>query len=133
MEGESGFGNSEITEYKINRPMKITAMAEATPFGDFCKFYGQFGIAIRNPAAKNKAEVFSYPEYMLGCRLSLANLLSFYLSTEYTDQIFMQKASMSLNFRIIEVVTGIATTSSSFVKTFQGTGFGAFVTVYMGF
>ena len=54
MEGESGFGNSEITEYKINRPMKITAMAEATPFGDFCKFYGQFGIAIRNPAAKNK-------------------------------------------------------------------------------
>jgi hypothetical protein len=63
----------------------------------------------------------------------LANLLSFYLSTEYTDQIFMQKASMSLNFRVIEVVTGIATTSSSFVKTFQGTGFGAFVTVYMGF
>jgi hypothetical protein len=38
-----------------------------------------------------------------------------------------------LNFRVIEVVTGIATSSASFAKTFQGTGFGAFVTVYMGF
>ena len=37
---------------------------------------------------------------MLGCRLSLANLLSLYLSTEYTDEIYMQKASLSLNVRL---------------------------------
>jgi hypothetical protein len=33
----------------------------------------------------------------------------------------------------VAIVTGIATSSSSFTKTFQGTGLGAFVTVYMGF
>ncbi|MBR6582340.1 MAG: hypothetical protein IKK80_01850, partial [Treponema sp.] len=90
-------------------------------------------IAVRNPGAQNKDEVFSYTEYMLGCRLSLANLLSLYLSTEYTDEIYMQKASLSLNVRLFEIVTGIATSSSSFTKTFQGSGLGAFVTVYVGF
>jgi hypothetical protein len=131
--GDHSFGEAVKTEYSINRPMKIKATALAKPFGDFCKFYGQFGIAIRNPGAQNKDDVFSYAEYMLGCRLSLANLLSLYLSTEYTDEIYMQKASLSFNMRLFELVTGIATSSSSFTKTFQGTGLGAFVTVYMGF
>ena len=130
---EESFGETVNTEYSINRPMKFKATALAKPFGDFCKFYGQFGIAVRNPGAQNKDEVFSYTEYMLGCRLSLANLLSLYLSTEYTDEIYMQKASVSLNVRLFEIVTGIATSSSSFTKTFQGSGLGAFVTVYVGF
>lgn len=133
IEMDETFGYAQKGKYTINRPMKIKATAVAKPFGDFFNAYGQFGIAVRSPGAENKDDISSYPEYLLGCKLSLANLLSLYLSTEYTDQLFTHKASLSLNFRVIEVVTGIATSSASFAKTFQGTGFGAFVTVYMGF
>ena len=119
--------------YKINRPMKFSISANFTPFSWLMSYYGTLGIGIKHPGAKNRAETYAYVDYLIGTKLSLINIISLYLSTERTDEIYKHKATLALNFRLVEVDAGLAFESANLQTSFKGSGLGAFVTACIGF
>lgn len=150
-EGENGEGEEssepeEVTEtgstsiftdpvsvqYYINRPMKLSVSAEFAPFW-LMKTYGTLGIGIKHPFAQSRSESYFYVDYLIGTKISLLNIISLYLSTERTDEIFKHKATLALNLRLVEVDAGIALESANLQTSFKGSGLGAFVTACIGF
>lgn len=129
------FGDPSGTDtiYSIHRPMKITLGADFHPFSWIMYYYGSLGIGIKHPFAKNKTETGMYIDYLLGTRISLINMINLYISTERTDEVFIHKAVLGLNLRIVEIDAGVAFESASFASAFKGTGIGAFVTACVGF
>ena len=127
------FSDPVAAKYYIHRPMKLAVSADFKPFSWLMSYYGPLGIGIKHPFAKNRAETYVYLDYLIGTKLSLVNIISLYLSTERTDEIFKHKATLALNFRLVEVDAGIAFESSNIKTNFKGSGLGAFVTACIGF
>lgn len=119
--------------YKINRPMKFAVSAEFSPFSWLMKYYGTLGVGIKHPFAQDRSEIYFYLDYLIGTKISLVNIISLYLSTERTDEIFKHKATLALNFRLVEIDAGIALESANLQTSFKGSGLGAFVTACIGF
>lgn len=127
------FSDSMVVDYFINRPLKMSISADFHPFSWIMSYYGTLGFGIQHPFSPNSAETYFYVDYLIGTRISLFNILSLYLSTERTDEIFKHKAVLALNFRLIEVDAGIAFESPNLQTSFKGPGLGAFVTASIGF
>ena len=127
------FSDPVAEKYYIHRPMKLAVSANFKPFSWLMSYYGTLGLGIKHPFAQNKAETYVYVDYLIGTKLSLVNIISLYLSTERTDEIYKHKATLALNFRLVEVDAGIAFESSNLKTSFKGSGLGAFVTACVGF
>lgn len=127
------FSEPVSVQYYINRPMKFAVSAEFSPFSWLMKYYGTLGIGIKHPFAETRSESYFYLDYLIGTKISLVNIISLYLSTERTDEIFKHKATLALNFRLVEIDAGIALESANLQTSFKGSGLGAFVTACIGF
>ena len=127
------FTDPVSVQYYINRPMKFAVSAEFRPFSWLMTYYGTLGVGIKHPFAKSREESYFYFDYLIGTKLSLINIISLYLSTERTDEIFKHKATLALNFRLVEIDAGIALESENLKTSFKGSGLGAFVTACIGF
>ena len=127
------FSDPVSVQYYIHRPMKLAVSAEFAPFSWLMKYYGTLGVGIKHPFAQNRSESYFYLDYLIGTKISLLNIISLYLSTERTDEIFKHKATLALNFRLVEVDAGIALESANLQTSFKGSGLGAFVTACIGF
>lgn len=129
---EKDIGSCQRAEYKINRPMKITVMGNFHPWNGVMEYYGGFGLGFDHPFASNPEDRGVYVDYLLATRFGILNTLNFYLSTERTDRIFIHKATVALNVRLIEVDVGVASESTSLINSFKAGGVGAFVNVSVG-
>ena len=129
----SYFSDPEAVKYYIHRPMKLAVSANFKPFSWLMSYYGTLGVGIKHPFAQNKAETYVYLDYLIGTKLSLVNIISLYLSTERTDEIYKHKATLALNFRFVEVDAGVAFESANLKTSFKCSGVGAFVTACVGF
>ena len=127
------FSDPVNVQYYIHRPMKFAVSAEFTPFSWLMKYYGTLGVGIKHPFAQDRSESYFYLDYLIGTKISLINIISLYLSTERTDEIFKHKATLALNFRLVEIDAGIALESANLQTSFKGSGLGAFVTACIGF
>lgn len=120
------------TPYKIHRPFKLGVSADFHPFGSLLTTSGYLGIGVRHPFATNKNETQAYIDYSVAGRFSLWNILSFEASHSRMDEIYKNQFALELNIRLVEVDAGVSFQSTSFAKSFEGAGVGAFVTVCVG-
>ena len=130
---EDMFAEPETVKYYINRPMKLAISADFKPFSWLMSYYGTLGIGIKHPFAKNTDETYAYIDYLIGTKISFVNIISLYLSTERTDEIFKHKATLALNLRLVEIDAGVALESANIETSFRGSGVGAFITACIGF
>lgn len=114
----------------INRPLKIHAYANYTPFLNLVEFCAGGGLGVYHPFLE---DAFVYPEYYFSAGLNLFNFVKAKLSTEYTDQIFKHQVAANVNLRLVEVECGISLQSTNFIKSMEITGLGGYVIVSLGF
>lgn len=129
---EKDIGSCQRADYKINRPMKISLMGNFHPWNGVMEYYGGIGLGFDHPFASDPADRGAYFDYLIGTRFGILNLLNFYLSTERTDRIYIHKAIVALNLRLIELDVGVASESTSLINSFKAGGVGAFVNVSVG-
>lgn len=120
-------------EYFINRPLKANLAATWKSPGSFMKLTAGGGVGVRHPFASDTTEIEVYPEYNLGLGLSLFGLIGVNASTEYTDQLFIHKAGVDVNIRLIEVQAGASIVGPTMESSFKVGGLGAYVLVCIGF
>lgn len=120
----------ELALYYTNRPLKANLAATWKPFGNGFYFIGSGGVGVKYPFT---GDFMFYPEYQLGVKLNLIGIVTAQLSTEYKDEIFYNKLMASVSCRIIQLDLGLEMSSTDFIKSFQGTGFGVQVAVSIGF
>lgn len=114
----------------INRPLKIHAYANYTPFLNLVEFCAGGGLGVYHPFLE---DAFVYPEYYFSAGLNLFNFVKAKLSTEYTDQIFKHQVAANVNLRLVEVECGVSLQSTNFIKSMEITGLGGYVIVSLGF
>ncbi|MBR1640132.1 MAG: hypothetical protein IJ688_12165 [Treponema sp.] len=124
------FSTTEISGYKLNRPMKVLGYVDFYPLGNFLDLRLGGGLGIYHPFMDTAK---AYPQYYLGMTLNLINMLKLSLSTEYTDQVFVHQLGAVVNLRLVEVDAGVSMQSSSFTKSWLITGLGAYVVLCVGF
>lgn len=120
----------ESVDFKIFRPMKFNLAVRYNPFGNFLTFNALGGVGIYHPFMD---DMQIYPEYFFAAKVSLIGLLSAQISTEYFDKCFSHRFLASINLRLVQLDAGVSVSSTNFLKAFQGTGLGAFVSVAVGF
>ena len=135
--GENNFssshGDSQSVDYKINRPMKFSAFADFTPFGEWILFTGGLGLGFRHPFTDDNDSFDFFGEYYLAASLRLLNILKLTLSTEYYEKLFVHQVAFSANARIIELVFGINAQSADFIKSCSGGGVGGLFAIKLGY
>ena len=128
---ENGFDYTEES-YKAHRPLRLGLQASYSPFGQWFKIQPMVGFGMRNPYSSGE-RVF-YPEYALDFRLSLLwKIFNFNVGTAYQNQIFQQRAGLSLNFRALEIIAQASWCGTTFASSFSRDGYGAMVGVRIGF
>ena len=110
--------------------MKFNLALRYNPFGNFLTFNALGGVGIYHPFMD---DMQIYPEYFFAAKVSLIGLLSAQISTEYFDKCFSHRFLASINLRFVQLDAGVSVSSTNFLKAFQGTGLGAFVSVAVGF
>lgn len=121
--------NEEVF-YAINRPMKLTAYVNKDLIGKLFIARAGAGIGIQRPFCEG---AYCYPEYYLGLTFNLINIFKVGISTEYTSQLFKHQLGTTLNVRVLQLDLGISTQSSSFKKSMEVAGVGAYAYVTIGF
>lgn len=121
------------TNYKINRPLKANAYIKVNLFDKYSYLFAGGGIGIRHPFAQDSTETKVYLEYNAGLRLSVFNVISFNLSTEYTNELFIHQFVLQFNLRLVEVDAGVGVSGTDFVNSFKVTGANAFIGASVGF
>ncbi len=129
----SSHGDSQSADYMINRPMKFSAFADFTPFGNWVVFTGGLGLGFRHPFTDDKDSFEFFGEYYLAASLRLLNILKLTLSTEYYEKLFIHQLSFSANARIIELVLGINAQAAGFLKSCSGGGVGGLFAIKLGY
>ncbi|MCR4630901.1 MAG: hypothetical protein K5786_04655 [Treponema sp.] len=129
---EAEFQNIGSAAYKINRPLVAMGYIDFYPMRNFLDLRVGGGVGIYHPFMTDDTSEF-YFQYYLGLTVNIINMLKFSLSSEYTKQIFVQQAGFVLNLRIIEIDLGLSMQSSSFAKSWLGSGFGGYLVFSMGF
>lgn len=114
----------------IRRPLKANLQVDFMLLKNFLVLSAAGGVGISNPFFEN---YLVYPEYYFGIEMNFGNILRTSLSTEYINQIFSHNVKATINLRLIQVDAGFSFSGLEFFKTFRGNGFGAFVSVAMGF
>lgn len=123
---------SNRVSYRINRPLKFVIGGDFHPWNNIMNYYGSVGLCFEHPFAQNMDETSFYIDYLFGIHLGVFNALNLNLSTERTDKVFCQKASVGLNLRLFEVNVGLASASSDFALSFQQGGANVFCDVHVG-
>lgn len=126
----NGEQKNESVDFKIYRPMKFNLALRYNPFENFLTFNALGGVGIYHPFMD---DMQIYPEYFFAAKVSLIGLLSAQISTEYFDKCFSHRFLASINLRLVQLDAGVSVSSTNFLKAFQGTGLGAFVSVAVGF
>ncbi len=112
------------SEFAAHRPLKAMAYAKFSPFGEFLVLTGGAGVGVRRPFVNP----VSYPEYYVSVDSTIfGGLLSAGVSTEYQDQVFINKVKASIGLRLVQIDLGIAVSSSSFIKSFDVNGASAYI------
>lgn len=122
----------EEIKYTINRPLKLNIGGDFHAWNNIMNYYGNIGICLEHPFARNLDEMSIYFDYLFGLRVGVFNILNLSVSTECTDKIYKQKVTAGINLKLAEVNVGVATASSDFAKSFSGCGASAFVDVHVG-
>lgn len=129
----SGVSYGEET-YSVNRPLRLGIEGAWRPFGKWCTFRPLVGFAARNPFGEDFSWSTSvYPEYSLAADMRFFYVLGLNLATEYKEQVFLQSFGLTLNFRVFEVDLKVASSSASFVRSWQISGAKAVVGLRVGF
>ena len=121
---------NESAYYTLNRPLKVGVYASKDLLGTLLNARAGGGLGIQRPFCIG---VYCYPEYYAGITLNLINIFKVGLSTEYTNQMFKHQIGTSVNVRLIQLDFGISSQSSSFKKSFEVSGVGAYAYVTVGF
>ena len=114
----------------IHRPLKVNAYLDKNLLGTLFNARAGGGFGIRRPFSDDA--VF-YPEYYLGLTLNLIDMFKIGVSTQYKDQLFIHQLGTTFNLRLIQWDFGISTQSSSFKKSMEVAGLGAYAYVTVGF
>lgn len=114
----------------VNRPLEFSVYAIYRPF-NFLDVVAGGGIDIEH--AFDSGDPSCYPEYYAGVTASLFNILKATISTEYKDRIFKHEAVGILNLKIIQINVGISMESGEFLKSFNASGLGFYITSLLGF
>jgi len=133
--GNAESTNTQNTEsvsanYAINRPMKFDGYVDYYLLGSLLKVRGGLGFGVYHPFMETTA---FYPEYYAGVLFNLANILKAGASMEYTDRIFINQLDFTINLRLIQIDAGVSMQAASFAKSFNGSGYGGFVVLSVGF
>ncbi len=123
----------EPAKLKLNRPLKIALGADFYPFLDFMSISAKLGMGVRNPFPQVKGESYSFMEYYLAFTINLKNILKATISTEFTDEIYIQRLVGVLNLRAFELDTGISLQSPTLTKSFSLAGLGVYIGTAFGF
>lgn len=121
---------NEATMFMVNRPLKVGLYADKGLLGNLLAARVGAGLGIQRPFCEG---AYAYPEYYLGLTLNLINIFKFGLSTQYRDQLFIHQFGASVNVRVVQLDLGISSQSSSFKKSFEVSGLGAYVYLSIGF
>ena len=124
------FGERTSVVKEIHRPLKLNLGIDYALVNNFIYLNGLIGVGVRHPFMDG-AQV--YPEYAAGLKLTLAGFVSLQVSTDYFDQVFSHTLAASMSLRFVQVDAGVKFSSTDFIKSFSGSGIGAFATVYVGF
>lgn len=131
---EFTFGETRKDDsYYINRPLRIFVDADYKPFGDIFLVNAGVGVGLRHPFAKDASEMFFYPEYSVGFGVNLVGLLKINASTSFIERLYVHKANLAINLRLVEVDVGVASVAADLPASLNGTGIGAYVVVAIGF
>lgn len=129
---ETNIGESVATNYSINRPLKLDVRGDIELVNGLVDCYAGAGIGYTHPFSKIKSEQAVYADYLLGAQINLINMLRISLQHDYTDQIFSNTLELCANLKFVEIDLGASLSSSSFISSFRGDGFGAYVTFCVG-
>ena len=124
------FSGYEDCDFKIHRPMKFDVYLDKNLLGTLFNARGGLGFGIQHPMSD---EAVFYPEYYLGLTLNLIDLFKLGVSTEYTDQIFKHQIGTTFSLRFIQLDVGANVQSSSFKKSMEVAGLGAYAYFTVGF
>ena len=127
---EPKFTGYEDTDFKIHRPMKASVYLDKNLLGTLFNARAGGGFGIQRPFSD---EQIFYPEYYLGCTLSLFDLIKVGASSRYQDRVFIHELGATLSIRFIQVDLGINTQSASFKRSMEVAGLGGFAYVTVGF
>ena len=116
--------------YALNRPLKVNLYVDKGLLGSLFTARGGAGLGIQRPFCYG---AYVYPEYYAGLTLNLIHIFKIGLSTEYTNQLFKHQLGTTVNLRIVQLDLGLSSQSSSFKKSFEVSGFGAYAFVTIGF
>ena len=124
------FSDLEETDFTIHRPLKASVYLDKNLLGTLfnTRFGGGFGI--QRPFSEDQ---FFYPEYYLGFTVNLIDFFKVCASTQYTDRVFVHQVGTTLSIRFVQVDLGVNTQSSSFKKSMEVAGLGAYAYVTVGF
>lgn len=121
-------------KYLVNRPFRLGAEASFRPFGNWLALRPSLGVAARNPFGKDfKWGNNFYAEYAFNVDMRPLYVFCFSFTSSYKDQVFMQEAGVGFNFRVVELTANIASSGTSFTKSFGIGGLMAKVNLKMGF
>ena len=131
----SGF-NVEDTSFgtvsggqRVRRPFTMLFYADYRPLGTpTIAIIPSLGFSINQLYARAFAL-----EGGVNARFDLANIFITTIGMNYNDRRFRHSLDLALDLRIFKFGIGFSVQSPSFVRSFQGTGFGANVGVTMGF
>ncbi|MDR1249687.1 MAG: hypothetical protein LBK63_10325 [Treponema sp.] len=113
----------------VFRPFKIGADAVYRPFNIRL-------LTIRPEFALVFNSVYDTPVYLdfgVAGELNLADIFILSAGTHLEDMVWKERAGLTLNLRVFEIIFGITTQSQQFLRSFQGAGFAVDLGVRLGF
>lgn len=126
---DSGEKNYGTEKYWISRPFRTGGEIAWKPFGKYIKFGALLGIGVKYPWT---SEAKAYVEYKTSFDASLFNILGVNFSSSYINEIFIHQVGFMLNCHVLEIDFGASAQGASFKKSFQGSGFGAYTGIRIG-
>lgn len=124
--GEKVYGKEK---YWISRPFRTGAEIAWRPFGNWMKFGALLGLGVKYPWT---SEAKPYIEYKGTVEASLFNILGINFSSSYINEVFVHQAGFMLNCRVLEIDCGVSAQGANFKKSCQGSGFGAYTGIRIG-
>ena len=127
---EPKFSGIQETNFAIHRPLKANVYLDKNLLGTLFNARAGGGFGVRHPFSDDAS---FYPEYYLGFTLNLVDFFKLGVSTQYKDQVFIHQLGTTLSIRFVQLDLGVSTQSSSFKKSMEVAGLGAYAYVTVGF
>ena len=122
--------NAVAVDKIINRPLVFMAGAEYTPFGNWLVLEGALGCGFRYPFTETCK---FYMQYNLAASVNAWHMFACKVKTSYESEIFSNELGIVINLRVLEIDEGVSVSGTEFLGSFNGSGFGAYLNVCMGF